>query len=471
MLSRIRHVAVCILLPALLVLVIAGSVRAQAYGEMVSTGTHGGHSLLQSSVTPQGPPQVPAWPQTMGQYSGRSGTSGMMSPHEVFSVPAASESPGFVRLDSGTTRPLLDFVNRQSDKELLLMSRDTGFSGPELVIGAQFRGSAMVADTNTTGKYSYLGRFPTDFKGNTATDARLLHANQAFVGRFAPWATGYMETLFSDVFTFPTATQGSFQMRQAYVTFGDLNQSPWYAFIGKKTVNFGDMGTLSPFTQSMLWHYFSPLAEGIGAGFAQDGFHASATALNGSRGIRVADSEEKGHINNFAANARYEIPLMNDGTLAFGGGYLHGTIYDGSVAEHTNPQIFGPRNGAWDANTALVFGPWRMEGEIARTLNDWPVTGAGVLAWKAESAYDIDYLGRLVRLSGSWSEGIQGPSGTEFEFNQQLVLGVRYDPHPGVMVSFEYVRSIGFAPLIDITTVSDRDVVQNSFVLGLVLAI
>lgn len=41
-----------------------------------------------------------------------------------------------------------------------------------------------------------------------------------------------------------------------------------------------------------------------------------------SRGIRVADSEEKGHINNFAATVRYEIPHVNDATLALRGGYV-----------------------------------------------------------------------------------------------------------------------------------------------------
>lgn len=381
-------------------------------------------------------------------------------------------TPAFVKLNSDLSIPMLNFTNRQTDKEILLMLPELGANdAPSLTVGAQFRASAMVAHTNTTNKFSYLGRFPTDFVGNTATDARLLQANQMIAGHLTPWAHGYMETLFSDVFTFPAFNQGSFQMRQAYVTFGNLEESPWYAFIGKKNVNFGDMGTLNPFSQAMTWHYFAPLAEGIGAGYAQDGFQASVTALNGSRGIRVADSEEKGHINNFAANMRYEVPLVNDGVWAIGGGYLHGTIYDGSVAEHTNPAIFGPRNGAWDANTMLRLGSWQFEGEIVRTINDWPVTNAEVLAWRTEMAYDLQMNDRPFRVSAGWSEGLQGPAGTEFEFNRQLVLGLRYDPHPNVMLSFEYVRSLGFAPLINITTVSDRDVVQDSFVLGVVLAI
>ncbi|MBL8817427.1 MAG: LbtU family siderophore porin [Planctomyces sp.] len=429
--------------------------------------------------------------QPYSQYSGVDQTSGAyqgvpvqgyaeMPAHGYLAGEAAPEflsgtpvSPGSIRLETNTTAPLLDFMNRQSDKEILLMLPPNNFACyPELIVGAQFRASGLVAHTNTADKFSYLGRFPTDFSGNSATDFRLLHANQAAIARVTPWATGYVETLFSDVFTFPTFNQGSFQIRQAYVTFGDLSQSPWYAFIGKKTVNFGDMGTLSPFSQSMLWHYFSPLTEGAGVGYAQDGLQFSVTALNGSRGIRVADSEEKGHVNNFAANIRYELPVGDAAILAVGGGYLHGTIYDGSVAEHINPQIFGPRNAAWDVNSSLTAGPWRFEGEIASTLKPWPVTNADVLAWKGEAAYDLTLRNqRPVRFSGSWSEGLQGPAGSEFEFNRQLVLGLRYEPHEQVMMSFEYVRNFGFAPLINITTASERDASQDSFVLGLVLTI
>ena len=379
-----------------------------------------------------------------------------------------------VRLNSPLTQPLMDFQNRQSDKELLLI--DPEFNGGAsatngLTLGAQFRGSAMVGRTNTTDKFSYLGRFPTDFVGNTVTDARLLQANQVVVGRFSPFVHGYMETLFSDVFTFSSFKQGSFQMRQAYVVFGDLSQSPWYAFLGKKTVSFGDMGTLSPFSQSMIWHYFAPLAEGIGGGYADGGFNISATALNGSRGIRVADSEEKGHLNNFAVNARYDVPLGDDFGFAVGAGYLHGSIYDGPTAEHLDATVTGPRNGLWDLNASCYWGSWQLQGEVVQTEKQWPATSYKVTAYRVETAVDILWLGRNMRMSGSWSEGIQGPNFTEFEFNQQFVLGLRYDVSPNVMMSMEYVRSMGFAPLIAITNVSDKSVAQDSLVFGLVLAI
>ena len=60
---------------------------------------------------------------------------------------------------------------------------------------------------------------------------------------------------------------------------------------------------------------------------------------------------------------------------------------------------------------------------------------------------------------------------SEFEFNRQLVIGYYRHFYGYCGVSAEYVRSSGFAPLIAITTASDRDVVQDSLVLGMTLVI
>jgi len=251
---------------------------------------------------------------------------------------------------------------------------------------------------------------------------------------------------------------------------GNPDVTPFYLFAGKKNVSFGDFSTLSPFTQAMPWHYFAPLAEGGGAGFAAGGWHAVVTALNGSRGIRVADSEERGHLNNFAANLSYEWRPADDVRLLLGAGYLHGTIYDGTTAEHINPAITGPRNPAWDVHARLQWFGLQVAGEFVQTANPWPVTNHEIIAYRTELAYDLTELGPPLRLSASWSEGIQGSRGTEFEFNRQLVLGARWLFHPTAFLSAEYVRSDGFAPLINIAAVSDRHAVQNSLVLGLVLA-
>ncbi len=381
---------------------------------------------------------------------------------------AADQSPNpIIRLDTEFFRPMLNFQNRQSDKELIILQNNAEWPCfPTVVVGGQARLSVLGAATNTKDKFSYLGRFPPDFKGHSATDARMLQANAALAAHVNSWVNVYGELLFSDVFSFPTAQQGSLQVRQAYAVLGDLTRTPWYAFLGKKNVSFGDMGTLAPFSQSVVWHYFGALHEGVGLGYDQNGFNLSVTGINGGRGIRVADSKARGQMNNFAVNASWQ---GGDETWGWniGGGYLHGTIYDVTEAEHVDPNAFGPYNSAWDAYAELNFGAWTLAGEFVSTVDDWPVTDHPVIAYRAEAAYDTCLWNRPTRYAVSWSEGIQGPSGSEFEFNKQLVVGVGMDFGPHVMASAEYVRSIGFAPLIDINTVSDRDVAQDSLVLGL----
>lgn len=385
-------------------------------------------------------------------------------------APAGTDLPHPVlRLDTHYFRQMLDFQNRQSDKELLVLENNAAWPcNPTVVFGGQARLSALVAATNTEDKFSYLGRFPPDFVGNTATDARLVHANAGLTAHVNDWISVHGELLFSDVFTFPTFQQGSLQTRQAYAVFGDLDRSPWYAFLGKKNVSFGDMGTLSPFSQSVVWHYFGALHEGIGFGYAPDGFHFAVTGINGGRGIRAADSPARGQINNLAVNA-----TVRGGDDAFGwrfgGGFLLGTIYDVMEAEHIDPDAFGPYNSAWDVNAQINIDQWTLAGEFVSTVDDWPVTNHPVVAYRAEAAYDTCFGARPARLSASWSEGIQGPGGSQFEFNQQLVIGVGVELGPYAMLSMEYVRSMGFAPLINITRVSDRSVVQDSLVMGMTI--
>ena len=114
-----------------------------------------------------------------------------------------------------------------------------------------------------------------------------------------------------------------------------------------------------------------------------------------------------------------------------------------------------------------------LAAEYARTNMSWPATDYEVSAYKAEAAYDVSALGKPLRLSTSWSEGKQAPTGLEWDRNAQLVLGAGWQLNPNALLSLEYVRSVGFAPLIGLTApgVSDRDVRQNSVVLGVSLVL
>ncbi|MEZ6058316.1 MAG: LbtU family siderophore porin [Planctomycetaceae bacterium] len=458
-----------------------GSYRdGQTSGHSVSAMSYGGYNAT-SGYNPAVNPGAPQYGNAaMGEtYYENTPSWHSAPPQDSWSEAGMNRASGWnrpissvIRLEPETTRPMLDFQNRQGDKQLILLeNQPSGDAYPSVALGAQFRMSAMVARTNTADHFPYLGRFPTDFAGHSATDLRILQANQAGILNFTPWATGYFETLFSDVFSFSSFKQGSFQVRQAYVVFGNLDVTPFYMFLGKKNVSFGDMGTLSPFTQSVVWHYFAPLAEQGGIGYAANGFNFTVTGINGLRGIRVVDSSQKGHVNNFAVNGIYTWNRGEDFSWSVGAGYLHGTIYDGQTAEHLDPGVTGPLNSAWDVNTHMQWGPMHFNGEFITTVNPWPVTGHEVSAWHAEMAYDANTINLPLWLSLSYGEGVQGARGTEFQSNRQFVAGAAWTLSPSSQLTFEYVRSMGFAPLLGITTVSDQSVRQNSLIFGLVLTL
>lgn len=391
------------------------------------------------------------------------------------SYPPGMASPThWLRLDGGLTTELLDFQNRQTDKELHILHHRQRSRSPEptVIAGGQARLSFLAAGTSDEDKFPYLGRFPTDFSGKSATDARLLQANTHLTAYVVPTVSVYGELLFSDVFTFGDFKQGSLQVRQAYAIVGDFDVSPFYFYLGKKNVGFGDFGTLSPFTQAVTWHYFAALAEGIGLGYHDEQWDITAAAINGGRGIRLNDSPEKGKLNNLAANLTWHRGNSPTHRVQLGAGFLLGTIYDGLVAEHLDANQFGTDyNSAWDVNAQVDFGKWTFSGEFVSTTSPWPVTGSLVSAFRTEGAYWLSRGNCPQYLSVSWSAGDQGPDGSEFEFNRQLVLGYFRHLNGHCSVSAEYVRSTGFAPLINITTVSDRDVAQDSLVLGMTLVL
>ena len=93
--------------------------------------------------------------------------------HLILGRCSTSRFSGDARLPD--SRAMLDFQNRQTDKELLILENNasTPFV-PTLILSGQTRLSLLAASTNTEDKFSYMGRFPTDFSGNSATDARIV---------------------------------------------------------------------------------------------------------------------------------------------------------------------------------------------------------------------------------------------------------------------------------------------------------
>ncbi|MDE0030247.1 MAG: hypothetical protein OXU42_12700 [Deltaproteobacteria bacterium] len=75
------------------------------------------------------------------------------------------------------------------------------------------------------------------------------------------WISGHAVTLFDPEQSFGKGTntdleRNQVQVRRAYVLFGNLDRTPFFASIGKMAVPFGLTDTVNPFTASTVWHAF-----------------------------------------------------------------------------------------------------------------------------------------------------------------------------------------------------------------------
>jgi hypothetical protein len=372
---------------------------------------------------------------------------------------------------------MLSRLNYRPIKPLVLLKyRQWDPCSPPVILGAQLRPAVFYGYTNTRDKFSYMGRFPVDFFGNDASYADINDFTLSLTYSMMGWIHGYWEFLHSDQITFfGDGRQGANHTQKVYALFGNLNCCPVYATIGKRDVSFGQMYTVNPYTPSLTWHYFGALAQGAAIGYYKDGLYAEATLLNGGRGIRVADTNETGKLDNWAVNASYELCCYNSWSLKVGAGYLYSTSYDGPEPEHIGPISVGPRNDIYDVNLRMQFpGGWAYV-EYASTMHRWLATNHVIdtLSLGAQYCFYDCWQKRPLVFSVDYGRGIQGPRGAEYRENTQLVVGLDYRLRDNIRFSLEYIRAGGFAPLLDITDpeVSQQDVHEDCIQLGITLVI
>lgn len=392
---------------------------------------------------------------------------------------------GPVFADGAVAIAALGFQENLTGKAVrqLAALKDAGASFGDIAVSGYFGGALMLEHSNTPGKFPILSRFPTQH-GSDTFGSRFVVTNAAIgiTGSLGDYGFVYLQPEYSEVEF--SGDQSEFQLRQAYAVFGNLEKFPVYAAFGRKTVEFGDFDSLNPFTHSINTHFFwavsdAPVLEvGLVTGF---GFEATATAINGGRQLRVLDAGDDGNIANFAVKLKQTVTLNNDIVVSGSVSYLNDSIYRNNFTNHTAaclmrgaapncgefPDIFlERRNGVVDATLEIFNDRFDLQASYTTTVRDWLATDHRVSALTIQGRYKTALLGRPFWLSGVYSKANIGPSGSEFDFAEQHVIGADWQFAPGVWLGSEVVYNRGFQPLINIQLISDQSVESWTSVTG-----
>ncbi len=424
-----------------------------------------------------------------------------------------------VRTNPYHTRDMLDWQENTTGKTLtLLANRARGTLKPNsLYIGAGIKGGFMWQKTDTAGQFPLLSRFP-DFSPSTDTEAGVFAINNAalsFTSTFGDWTTVYMQPEYSE--TEFRGDQDELQLRKAFVVFGNLEKTPFYAAFGRKTIDFGNFDGYNPFTHTEAQHYFWAVSDQpvLEVGFYKNGFKLTASAFSGGRQLRTAYASEENNIANYAFSAEKEFLLGGDKAFTVGGGYLHDTIYRNNWTAHTFQGIatgtppanfIQYRNSAVNAYAEYTSDFFDAMVEYTTTLEPWGAaipqapdgtpfpqylvdpTGSTTDRNNINFDQNLEVLvaqarikpmlpnGKRMAISavGSWGnigDDFQGISTltfqpTSWKKNQQHALGVEYPVTPYLDVGAEYVYNKGFIPFVNPQNVSNDQTQAHAINIG-----
>ncbi len=378
---------------------------------------------------------------------------------------------------------ILDATTRINRKQQLILAKKQ--QGELKENSVYLSGAAtVIADyqkSNTESKFGYLMRHPTANNQRTkeVSEAVVHSAQLAVTANMGKWVTTYVEMLYDPEQSFGSGTttdlnRNQVQVRRAYVMLGNLDESPFYASLGKMATPFGLTDTPNPFTASTVWHAFGGLAYGINLGYMNDGWNINVMGVQGGAQFRANNVPVDGtnipsKLNNYTVDANYTFDVMDDTSLLMGASYTKGSPYcQGYPVTHFS--ACEKENGAYDVYAQLNGSNWMLQAEYAETEEAWAGTfNPAIPQFAAAKVESFDIGGRItthldtrrVDWSADFSRFVSGPSGSPWEKQDQIVLGIATFPTPSVKLFGEFIHTSGYAPLNFISGGSVRDSFGN----------
>ncbi|WP_440616651.1 LbtU family siderophore porin [Cysteiniphilum sp. 6C5] len=270
------------------------------------------------------------------------------------------------------TGSVLDILNARKSGDLAPNAIYIGGKGE---IYAQYRNTSSVPASNN----------------NSSSEVKMPYADLAFTSTIGDWVTGFADVQVNN------AASSNVTLPSAYFIVGNLAKSPFYAFGGKKVVEFGKFDSVTNFMPTLTRAYFMPYGGQVGAGFSMNGLDVTATLMNG-KGEALMNSQASNaqQINNFALNASYNGKAGNLGYYA-GAGYVNATGFSANnttIAGATSVKNVNKMVGALDFNAGITIQGLAVNGEFLVTTSGVKgMNQTSVLANAANAKTSGSYLG------------------------------------------------------------------------------
>ena len=387
---------------------------------------------------------------------------------KVVKTTTNSSNEGYVRFNHAFSYEMLDPTTNINRKQQLLLERkkDGTLAEDVLYISAAATPIVNYQKSNTESKFGYLMRHPTSANQRTETvsEAAIHSAQFALTANLGEWTTAYIEMLYDPQQSFGAGTttdlnRNQVQVRQGYVMFGDLSQSPYYVSVGKMATPFGLTDTVNPFTAGTVWHAFGGLAYGINGGYLANGWDINLMAIQGGAQFRahhvpVDGSAVPSKLNNFAFDINKTFGDKSSNVMV-GASYTKGSAYcQGFPVVHFQP--CAEANGAYDIYAQYNSKDWVVQFEYAQTEDKWPGTfnpaipqfaASDVVSWNLGGKYKTESGGNPLHVSFDYSVFEAGPSGSPWEKQEQIVFGLASYLNDSTKLFAEIIRTEGYAPL------------------------
>ncbi len=388
-------------------------------------------------------------------------------------------------------------ANQDLRKINILLEERKTLKNKSLTIGTSLISIFDYQKSNTDSKFAYLMRHPGSSNqiGKEVSEVVIHSFQVSLTGVVNEWLAAYAEILYNPQQSFGGGTitalnRNQLQLRKGYVLIGNLDKFPVYGAIGKMDAPFGQTGSVSPFTNSTMWHAFGGLGYGAQVGFKKGNIHAKFMAVQGGSQFRalqtsVESTSVPSRINNFVADLNYTFKFKNSTDLLLGASYLHGSNYcqefpitHFATCDDNNPAV--SYYGKLIVNNRLT-----VKGSFATTLEVWKGThnptppldvfeASKVSSLDFGAKYDLKTTDKLkYTISGEFSNFRAGADGSPWERQNQIVLGFSALYNKSSKLFVELFSTQGYAPLNFISgsnpddpfpageTHSDRD--ANSF--------